>query len=283
VTGGLPAALGAIDGWGASTAAAAVVDPGGVPAAHGPTDAVLRVASVTKLLSTYALLVAVEEGTVALDDDVDGRGATLAHLLAHAGGYGFDGAAPIVAPERRRIYSNTGIELAARHLETAAALPFATYPAEAVFVPLEMASSTLPGSPAHQVRSTVDDLCRFAGELLRPTLISPQTLAQATTVQFPGLRGVLPGVGTFDPLDWGLGFELRDDKRPHWTGTANSPATFGHFGGAGTFVWVDPAVPLALICLTDRDFGPWALAAWPPLSDAVLAASSSPSTPPSAY
>jgi CubicO group peptidase (beta-lactamase class C family) len=279
VTGGLPAALAVIDGWATPTAAAAVVDCDGVRAAHGPTDAVLRVASVTKLVSTYALLVAVEEGTVGLDGDVDGRGATLRHLLAHAGGYGFDGAAPIVAPGRRRIYSNTGIELAARHLETAAELPFATYLAEAVLAPLAMAASSLPGSPAHQLRSTVADLSRFAGELLAPTLISAETLALATTVQFPGLRGVLPGVGTFDPLDWGLGFELRDGKSPHWTGTANSPATYGHFGGAGTFLWVDPAVSRALVCLTDREFGPWALTAWPALSDAVLAASS----PSSAY
>ena len=69
-------------------------------------------------------------------------------------------------------------------------------------------------------------------------------VAQATSVAFPGLRGVLPGVGRFDPLDWGLGFEVRGSKSPHWTGTRNSPATFGHFGGTGTFLWVDPAAGL---------------------------------------
>jgi CubicO group peptidase (beta-lactamase class C family) len=86
------------------------------------------------------------------------------------------------------------------------------------------------------------------------------------------LKGVLPGVGAFDPLDWGLGFELRDAKTPHWTGERNSPATFGHFGGSGTFVWVDPDAGLALAVLTDREFGPWALEGWPALSDAVLEA-----------
>ena len=79
-------------------------------------------------------------------------------------------------------------------------------------------------------------------------------------------------MGRFDPLDWGLGFELRHQKTPHWTGTHNSPETFGHFGGAGGFLWVDPAVDRALVVLTDRDFGPWALEAWPALSDAVVAA-----------
>ena len=53
--------------------------------------------------------------------------------------------------------------------------------------------------------------------------------------------------------------ELKDAKQPHWTGSANTPATFGHFGGAGTFLWVDPVATVALVCLTDRDFGPWAL------------------------
>jgi CubicO group peptidase (beta-lactamase class C family) len=97
-------------------------------------------------------------------------------------------------------------------------------------------------------------------------------LDDATATAYPGLVGVLPGVGHFDPLDWGLGFELRHGKDPHWTGRRNSPATFGHFGGSGGFLWVDPALGRALVCLTDRDYGPWALETWPPLSDAVIAA-----------
>ena len=76
--------------------------------------------------------------------------------------------------------------------------------------------------------------------------------------------------GRFTPLDWGLGFEIRDGKSPHWTGTRNSPATFGHFGGSGTFLWVDPELDVALVCLTDREFDDWALEAWPPFSDAVI-------------
>ncbi len=100
--------------------------------------------------------------------------------------------------------------------------------------------------------------------------MSDKTLATATTVAFPGLTGILPGFGRQEPNDWGLGFELRDHKTPHWTGTRNSPATFGHFGRTGTFLWVDPDAALALVALTDRDFGPWAAEAWPALSDAVL-------------
>src|SRR5439155_616351 len=80
-------------------------------------------------------------------------------------------------------------------------------------------------------------------------LVAPETLAEMTSVQFAGLNGVLPDVGRFDPNDWGLGVELRDSKQPHWTGTCNSEQTFGHFGGSGTFLWIDPAVGLALACL----------------------------------
>ncbi len=82
---------------------------------------------------------------------------------------------------------------------------------------------------------------------------------------------MLPGLGRQEPNDWGLGFELKDAKRPHWTGSRNSPGTFGHFGGAGTFLWVDPEARVACAVLTNREFDEWALEVWPQLADAVLA------------
>ena len=130
----------------------------------------------------------------------------------------------------------------------------------------------LRGSPAADLHGSLDDLVLLARELQRPALVAPETLAEATSVQFPGLAGVLPDFGRMDPNDWGLGFELRDDKSPHWTGSRNSPRTFGHFGGSGTFLWVDPAAGLALGVLTNLDFGDWAKEAWPRLSDDVLIA-----------
>jgi CubicO group peptidase (beta-lactamase class C family) len=260
--------------WRAPTAAGAVVDAtGDVVEAAGRTDAVLRLASISKLLVTYAVLVAVEEGTVALDDEVGPPRSSLRHLLAHASGLSPDDHGRVLAgPGRRRIYSNVGIEVVADHVERRAEMPFVDYLTAAVLDPLAMKATTLRGSPAAFVHGTVDDLARFVAELLHPTLVSPATLAAATTVAFPGLKGVVPGLGSFDPCDWGLGFELRDHKSPHWTGTKNSAQTYGHFGGSGTFLWVDPLASLGCVVLTDREFGPWALEAWPPLSDAVLAA-----------
>ena len=263
-------ALRAIEGWGAGTAAAGVTRADAGLATHGPSDAGLPWASVTKLLTGLAILVALEEGTVDLDEPTGPPGATLRHLLAHASGLPVDGEQPIAVPGRRRIYSNTGIELAAQLLEERADMPFADYFAQAVVRPLGL-SGRLAGSPAHAYRGSLDDLLAVGRELLRPTLVAPETLAEATTVQFPGLDGVLPGLGRMEPNDWGLTFELRDAKSPHWTGSHNSERTFGHFGASGTFLWVDPDAGLACGVLTDRRFGDWAKEAWPPFSDAVLA------------
>jgi CubicO group peptidase (beta-lactamase class C family) len=148
-------------------------------------------------------------------------------------------------------------------------MPFADYLREAVFEPLGI-GATLEGSAGAGVHGTLDDVLRLGRELLEPALVAPETLDEATTVQFPGLGGVIPGIGRFDPNDWGLGFELRDRKPGHWTGTKASERTFGHFGGSGTFLWVDPDRRLALAALTDLDFSDWALDAWPRLSDAVV-------------
>ena len=89
-------------------------------------------------------------------------------------------------------------------------------------------------------------------------------------VQFPGLDGVLPDFGRFSPLDWGLGVELKTTKQGHWTGSLTSPARSAISAAAGTFLWVDPAAGVACAVLTTREFGDWAKAAWPVLSDAVI-------------
>lgn len=261
-------ALAEIDTWGARTAAAGVVRRGRDPVVHGPRDVVLRWASVTKLLTGLAALVAVEEGVVDLDEPAGPEGATLRHLLAHASGLAPEQGPPLAPPGRRRIYSNAGIELAAELVGERAGLSFAEYFRAALVEPLGLAGA-LHGSPAWGYRGPLDDLLALARELLAPTVIAAETLAEATAVQFPGLPGVLPGWGRMEPNDWGLAFELRDDKSPHWTGTRTSPRTFGHFGAAGTFLWVDPDAGIACGVLTDREFGDWALEAWPRLSDAV--------------
>jgi CubicO group peptidase (beta-lactamase class C family) len=264
-------ALSEVAGWPPARCAAGVSSATAVLDREGRTDWRFPLASVTKVLTAVAVLVAVEEGTVDLDEPAGPPGATLRHLLAHAAGYPLSGAAPIARPGARRIYSNTGIEVAAALVEERSGIPFATYLAEAVTEPLGMTGTRSYGSPAWAVRSCVDDLLALGRELLAPRLLAPSTIAAAGTVQFPGLRGVLPGFGRQDPNDWGLGLEIRGHKHPHWTGVTNSPRTVGHFGRAGTFLWVDPDAGLACAFLGDLDFGDWARERWPALSDAVLA------------
>jgi len=253
--------------------AAVVLADGTVAGTAAALDHRFRLASLTKPLTAWATLVAVEEGIVTLDDPVGQPGCTLRHLLAHAGGYPFAGAEPVARPEVRRIYSNTGIELAAAAVETAAGMPFGAYLDEAVLSPLGMVACELDGSAAHGARATAVDIARFLAELQRPTLLDPATAAAAFHPQYPELAGIVPGVGSFDPCPWGLGVEIRGRKAPHWTGDTNSASTFGHFGGAGTMMWVDPDAGCGLVALTDRPFDDWSIEAmrrWPELSDAVV-------------
>jgi CubicO group peptidase (beta-lactamase class C family) len=263
-------ALAHIDGWPAENATAGVVR-GEESWTRGPASLPIRWASVTKLVAAVATLVAAEEGIMDLDEPAGPEGSTVRHLLAHASGLPFDGAEPIARPGERRIYSNTGFEVLAALVGDRAEMAFEEYLQAAVLAPLEMGATSLAGSPAHGLEGPLNDLLAFARELLAPRLVAPETLEEATSVAFPGLSGVLPDLGRFAPNDWGLGFELRDEKSPHWTGTQNSERTFGHFGGSGSFLWVDPIVGAACASLADRDFGDWAKDAWPRLSDAVLA------------
>jgi len=267
-------ALDLVADWPVPTVAAAVVLPDGSVDTTGDPSHVFRIASITKMLVGWAALVAVEEGIVSLDAPFGQPGCTLRHLLSHAGGYPFTGAEPIAAPGTRRIYSNTGIDLAAQLVAESADMPFEQYLREAVLEPLGMQQSSLRGPAAYGLHSSVADLVRFVHQLSSPTLISTGSAAEFHTVQFPELAGLVPGVGRFDRNPWGLGTEIRGHKHPHWTGTHNSPDTFGHFGGAGTLLWVDMGAQVACIALTDRPFDEWsaeALLRWPAFADAVLA------------
>ena len=258
-------ALRQVEAWPCEHAAVAVV--GRTAAVQGDVRRVFPFASVTKLATAVAILVAAEEGLVDLDEPAGPPGSTLRHLLAHASGLPFDAGAPISPPGRRRIYSNYGFEIAAELVAERAEMPFGDY-FRAVWAGMAL---ELGSSPAWGAAGTIDALSAVARELLAPERIARETLDEASTTQFPGLAGVLPGFGRQEPNDWGLGFEIRDAKSPHWTGAHNSARTFGHFGRSGTFLWVDPDASIALACLTDLAFGDWAAAAWPRLADDVLA------------
>jgi len=260
-----------VAGWpdpSAASIGARTVD--GVVGRGGDTTRVSRIASVSKLFVTVACLVAVEEGTIELDEPAGRPGATVRHLLAHTAGYDFDRPEFVAGVGARRVYSNIDIEVLAEHVSRRAGMPFADYQREAVITSLGLANTQLRGSPAFGIHSSVDDLLTFAGELLTPTLVASSTLAEAVTEQFPGLSGLLPGWGRFDPLPWGLGFEIKGAKSPHWSGNRTSPRTFGHFGGSGTYLFVDPVTRFAVAAISGTDFDKWAVGAWPATNDALV-------------
>jgi CubicO group peptidase (beta-lactamase class C family) len=266
-------ALDAVTGWPVGSAAAAVVGPAGVLETCGDADAAFPLASVTKPLVALAVLVAVEEGALGLDDPVGPPGSTVRHLLAHASGLAMENSDVVAKPGSRRVYSNTGFAVLGDHLAAVTGIALPDYLHQAVCEPLGLRSTALVGPAGSGARASVADLAAVAGELLSPgRLLHPSTVAEMATVQFPGLVGVVPGFGRQPTNDWGLGVEIRDSKSPHWTGAGNSPGTYGHFGRSGTFLWVDPVARLACIALTDTEFEQWAKDAWPTLSDTVLAA-----------
>ena len=265
-------ALRQIESWPAKHAAAGVATAAGIVAVHGDVDHRLGWGSVTKLLVAYATLIAAEEGALDLDEPAGPEGSTVRHLLAHASGLAWDSPKPLGRPGERRIYSNTGYLALAEHVADRTEMAFAEYLRAGVLDPLGL-DATLDGDAAGGIVGTLGDMLAFGREALAPTLLAAETLAEATTVQFPGLDGVLPGFGRQTPNDWGLGFELRDGKSPHWTGTRNSARTYGHFGskpGTATFLWIDPERQLVAAAVADVSFGEWAATAWPALSDALL-------------
>ena len=272
----------------------------------GDVDEIFPFASVTKPIVAWSALVAVERGLLDLEAPAQPgearsmagscavpapagscavpapagscavpapalTGATVRHLLAHASGIAFDSDAVLAVPGTRRIYSNRGIEILGERLEEATATPLERWIETTVLEPLGMSSVLVPGSPAHSGEGSARDLAVFARELAAPRLISADSAREATSVVFPGLDGILPGYGRQAPNDFGLGVEVRGRKRPHWTGTTSSPATFGHFGQSGSFIWVDPEARRQAVFLGARPFGRAHAAHWPELSDQILA------------
>jgi CubicO group peptidase (beta-lactamase class C family) len=261
-------ALRQIDDWPVKFAAAGVVDPEGRVHTHGDAESSVRLASVSKPVAALAALVAAEEGVLDLDEPAGPPGATIRHLLAHTSGLPFEGAEPIARPGSRRIYSNEGFRVLAEHLAARAEMPFPDYVRLAVCEPLAVGLEPT-GDPGSGMHASLTDVLALGNELLRPRLVARETRDEMTSVQFPGLRGVLPDYGRFDPLDWGLGVQLNTAPRT-WMGARTSKRAFGHFGGSGTFLWVDPDADVACAALTTREFDDWAKDAWPSLSDAVI-------------
>ncbi|SQG65080.1 Beta-lactamase transpeptidase-like protein [Corynebacterium renale] len=250
--------------WPVDSVSATIIGAEGNPEC-GDQDKVYELASVTKLLSAYGVLLAVEEGAIELDQQAGHGapdGATVRHLLAHASGVGFDSREAQKKVGERRIYSSAGYEILADLVAAETGFSFPDYLYEGVFAPLGMNSTQLRGSAGHGAVSTCRDLAAFVTEVMDPKLLHPDTVAEALTNQYGDVRGLVPGYGMKNPCQWGLGFEIHGAKKPHWLGENMPASTVGHFGMAGTYVWIVPESKIAMVALTDRDFGDWAKPLW---------------------
>jgi beta-lactamase class C len=209
-------------------------------------------------------------------------------------------------------YSNVGYGLLGLLVEAISRQPFAAFVRERIFGPAGMHDAHLappetlagrivhvngtpePGSryerfnsaharrathPAGSVLGTARDVALFlqlfldGGRAGDQRVIAPVTARLMTSNHTAGLRGGIEGFMTWDDCAWGLGFELRGAKRPHYTGELSSAATFGHTGVAGTFAWADPTSQLAVVMLANRLLhSRWTESRWSRFSTAVAAA-----------
>lgn len=267
--------LAEVDEWPVPTVAAAAITSGGSSSdtvLHGATDALFPLASVSKLITSYSVLIAVEEGAFELDDAVaeiaeeysttiDAPGdATVRELLSHASGVGMHSRDREKPARTRRIYSSVGYEILA-DLISATGIPFTEYTRAAICEPLDI-DIHLSGSAGHGFGASARDLAVLVAEFLSPTLLSEQLWDEALTAQFPELDGVVPGYGPQRPCPWGLGMEIHGEKSPHWMGAEMPADVAGHFGQAGTFLWFHRPSGRAAVALTDRPFGDWATQRW---------------------
>jgi CubicO group peptidase (beta-lactamase class C family) len=218
--------------------------------------------------------------------------------------------APGYPPGTERWYSNAGYVQAAKLLEAASGMSCAAYLHEAVFGPLGMDASLGLAEADAPRTARVWQAGRYGeGELFNSerfradappqgggfataraygtflscllaqgasaggALLAPETVEEMLSPQFGPLPGGVGGVGEWPELCWGLGFDVRGRREPHWSGTSLSPRAGSHFGASGTLAWLDPEQGIGLVALANRgSYSGWWREPWAALGTAVTAA-----------
>jgi beta-lactamase class C len=78
------------------------------------------------------------------------------------------------------------------------------------------------------------------------------TMAQATVPPAPHHSQDDMAAQDWPRVSWGLGWDIKAARQPHFSGDLTSPATFGHLGASGAAVWADPASGVLVVLLTNR-------------------------------
>lgn len=214
------------------------------------------------------------------------------------------------APGERLRYSNLGPAIAARAAEQVTGTPIHDLIRHLVLDPMALTEGVVltprdqyddriahvddashEGTPAESYNSrywrdngitwggyfgTARDTLRFATSFLpgRDTALSAESVREMTIDQADGIPGGVESMmALWDPAFWGIGWEVKGDKRKHWTGTKTSPDTYCHWGQAGTLTWVDPQRELGVSVFanrTVRSLWPFRPPRWSELNDALV-------------
>lgn len=215
----------------------------------------------------------------------------------------------ISAPGEALRYSNLGPAIAARAAETATGTPFHDLLQHTILDPMALDDIILrptaedndriaivqdppnEGTGAESYNTdywrqlgitwggyygTASAALRYATSFLpgRDTPLTNESVRAMTTDQVNGAPGGVESMGVrWDPGFWGIGWEVKGEKRRHWTGTKTSAETWCHWGQSGTLVWVDPTRELGVAMManrTVRTLWPFRPARWSDLSDAIV-------------
>ncbi len=134
------------------------------------------------------------------------------------------------------------------------------------------------GIPWGGLYGSARDLATFAAPFLASgsSFLSTTSSDAMTSDQIKGLSGTVQSLRVHWPqASWGLGWEVKGDKRKHWTGELTSPATFCHFGAAGTMLWADPQHQIAAAIFANRTtfhLWPFRPPRWSRLSNSIVSA-----------
>ena len=249
-----------------------VIGPDNSAKTYGLAKERYKWASVSKLLAMHVFADAIVSGFISLDDQIDhpniDNSVTLADLLSHSSGIKPELESPI-EPCTKRIYSNIAFDIAEQHLIKKLGPGFEGQSVGSLFndgFKHDLNSSIeFSGSCAFTANGTFDDLILFLNEIRNPKLIDPSIFSLLTSPHNDGLPGILPGWGHQENNTWGIGYEIKGNKDPHWMGSLASEKSYGHFGMAGTFIFHDPVNNISVALQSAKDFGPWAKHIWPPL------------------
>ncbi|MDY2941467.1 MAG: serine hydrolase domain-containing protein [Varibaculum sp.] len=255
-----------------------VLDAHGYIDHTGDLDEIRPWASVTKIITAICVLQASDAGYFALNDTVatDPTAATsprvsIADLLAHSSGLAPDSPRILAEPGSRRIYSSYGYNLLGTYFATKVGINIDRWGANYLLPDLDMETTLLDGSPASAARGSTRDMAALAGSLLRAEVLPTALDSALTAPHCPGIPGVLPGYGRQSDNSWGMGCEIRAEKQPHWTAPSATPATFGHYGMSGSFLWVDREADRAAVFTGKQPFSSTHIAAWSKLNEQLLA------------